>query len=539
VFRRELLPDLSDVEIDEGKLMQVAKLAEVGMSVAAVTHELRQPLAALKIALQLAGEKAGSDDEMTKDLADALEQAIRMEMLLERTRSFLSPPCGKEPTDLSAVMANAAGLLRWQLERRRRVELQIEIDEAVPAISADASMLEQMIANLLFNARDAVSQQGGGRIVALVRRSGKVIEIVVADNGPGVDPRLADKIFTPFFTTKAADSGTGLGLYIARCVAADHGAELRLMTQAELSALGKGRLTTGFCACFPLAVDTATAPPPRPQARSAEAKARRVLLVDDEPAIVKLLGKLLATDGFEVVTAASGEEALERLEGEEFSLLVTDKNLPGLSGIEVARFARNIRPFMPVLLITGYASEDSALEALSLGVSDYVVKPLDVDDFRGRLAKVMGRENARDKVRAAAGSGTGKPPVRGKPDPAVPVLVFEAEEPLRRLIADTLTGLGCRVRAFPSDAGITEPPPFQSRIARPDLLRRRKDWFVDTRDGVLGAIAIMDRSGVDKTIEAIHLGARGVMAPPFDEGSVAFDFRRAVARLLDDAGRGQ
>ena len=121
-------------------------------------------------------------------------------------------------------------------------------------------------------------------------------------------------------------------------------------------------------------------------------------------------------------------------------------------------------------------------------------------------------------------------------DVGVKVLLIESQQSIQDVISDALLGLGCEVAAFTTDeqaAAKVKDYPFQVFIARPDVLRRRKSWFMHVQ-GVLGAISIMERAGVDKTIEAIHLGARGVFAPPFDHASIAFDFRRSVSRLIQE-----
>jgi len=536
--RSDLIPDLASVEIDEDKLTQVAKLAELGMSVAAVTHEIRQPLSALKIALQMAREKTGTDKELLKDLGDALDQAIRVEGLVDRTRTFLSPPRGKKPLNLSSVVAGAISMVRWQIEGRRRVEIEPVLEPEVQVVPIDKSLVEQLVSNLLVNARDALLQQGGGRIVVRVGEGPEGVDLVVADNGPGLDPRIADKVFAPFFTTKAAGSGTGLGLYIVKKVAAEHEASVSLMAKEELDDLGMGRLSTGFRVTFPAEPRSAAITSPPPRKRSAETSkplARRALLVDDEKPILGLLSKLMGQEGYQVVAVSTGEEALNRLEAEEFSVLVTDKNLPGVSGVEVARFSRIARPFMPVLLITGYASEDSALEALAIGVSDYIVKPLDLEDFRSRLRKITGGDRSSRDTRPLKTIEKEGPDTRdGFSDDAgdgISVVLIEGDPQVRGLISDALGGIGCKVKSYADRSELSYTPEFNILIASPAELAEINDWFSPGADGVMGAIALMERGGVDKTIEAIHIGARGIIAPPFDESSVTFDFKRVISRL--------
>lgn len=608
----EILNQLFNAELGDAKLLQIAKLTEAGLSVAAVVHEMRQPISALKIALQLLREKLPPEDEPRGYLGDALAQTARLEELVDRTREFMRTSEGRAKLPLEEVVDSAVSLIRWQLERHR-IGIEVDVEESLPKILGDRNHLEQMLVNLLSNAKDAVMAGGGqGRVTVSLRRAAdKGIALVVADSGAGIEPDVAEQIFQPFFTTKPAEQGTGLGLFIVKRVAAEHGAEVELLPKAKLAELGKG-LRTGFRVLFQDRSRRETTRPTAPTELPKREGSRRALVVDDEEVILRLMSKLLDGEGFECTAVKSGESALDALERGWFDLLVTDKNLPGISGIEVARFARNAMPWMPILIVTGYASEESAREAAALGVADYVLKPIDVEDFRVRVDKVCrigrglgdarpsepppgselttvpppdpdrttqpparrqsspptntrtsappaaresGRLSAPPPLKDARSSGvtrggaaaesdeesrdSHRPPPRIRPeeiDIRVAVLLVEPDEDVRGTVGGALSSLGCEVASFSNvdEARIhATKSGFEVLVANREILAEEREWFMEVGGKrTLGAIAIMDRAGVDKAIEAIHLGARGVLSPPFEAARVVFEFKRSVARLI-------
>ncbi len=534
--KHEKTPEPSCVEIEEDKLMHVAKLAEVGMSVAAVAHEVRQPLSALKISLQMMRENAWDNEDLRKSLDDALAQSGRIEMLVERTRNFLLPSTGKKKVDMGKVVEGVMTVMEWHGNTvRRRTKMEMKIDHGCSLITADQSMLEQLVSNLVINARDATASVDQGRVMVLVSKAaeGRGVELIVADNGKGIDSEVIKKMYEPFFTTKSNFNGTGLGLYIVKRVAEDHGAVVQYLDRAQLEALDVDNLTTGFKVTFPVSASRTTAPPSPRRVSSNPGGKNRALVVDDENSVLQILGKVLEQMDFKCVLCGTGEDALVELEAGVFDLLVTDKNLPGISGIEVAQVARNLYPVMPILVITGYASEESALEALTLGVADYVLKPLDLNDFRKSVEKIMAKEGKKKEMPIAMAPPQ---PVRDpavRDDIAVNVLLIEEDDGIRDLIGDALLELGCEVAAYTDMEEALDSIgsyPYEVVIARPEDLKSQGLRFTHS-PGVLGAIALMERGGLDKTIEAIHLGARGVLAAPYDEASVAFDFRHSVTQM--------
>jgi len=303
-------------------------------------------------------------------------------------------------------------------------------------------------------------------------------------------------------------------------------------------------------------------------ARTRAVAGSRVLLIDDEDVIRRLMTRMIEGHGCECIAVPSGEEAIPLLEKQVFDLLIVDKNLPGMSGIEIAKLARRYQPGVPVLLITGYASEESALEAAAYGVTDYVMKPIDLEDFRRRMIFALTADSRRRRISSPDLGGqryvtdnprparsrrdsqpspgrlslTSRPPPPAAIGPlAVVTLLYHPGDAARKQLEAVLKPICTELHAF-ADSRLVESfarsGGFDVLVAVPRLLSDAPSWWDDVPGRPpLGAIAIMDRGGIDKAIEAIQLGARGSLHPPFEELKTRFDFRRAVTALLEEQRR--
>ena len=243
-------------------------------------------------------------------------------------------------------------------------------------------------------------------------------------------------------------------------------------------------------------------------------KKKRVLVVDDDAAVRKLLTRVVELEGYDCVAAGNGEEALALVECGGFDLLVADKNLPGMDGIELVRLCRELRPEMPALVITAYGSAGSAMAAASQGVVDYILKPIDLGTLRVRLRRALQR-----------GSGNSPPPgpsarEAGTTGSTFAALVVEPDDAVREALVAALTALGHRTAAFArdddADVHVSESG-FDLLVSRPETLRGHPGWF---SRGQRWAVVVMPSKDLDRVIAGIKLGARAVLGPPFDSQSL-------------------
>ena len=269
-------------------------------------------------------------------------------------------PLRAAPTDLVRFVREVRGLLASSLGEIST--LSLELPDATPPCEVDQAQLTTALLNLMLNARHAMP--AGGRVTVRVDatridgeqrhdgshvlRAGDYVRICVSDDGQGIPDAVLPRVFEPFFTTRDAGQGTGLGLAMVQGFMRQSGGDVRISSRP-----GEGTLVELLFPC------TAEPPPPAPVGSPPTeplAAQERVLLVDDNELVRAQAARMLSDAGFAVVTAANGPQALEMLARDpRIDLLVTDMVMPGgLSGAQLAQEARRRRPGLPVLLVTGY-----------------------------------------------------------------------------------------------------------------------------------------------------------------------------------------
>lgn len=297
-----------------------------------------------------------------------------------------------------AAELDAASLVRAVVELAartfdRRLVVTAELGARATTIVGDASQLEQVVMNLLLNARDAIA--GEGRIVVRTRdvelaasrdglAAGRYLALEVEDTGSGIDPAVRERVFEPYVTTKTMDSqkGTGLGLATVFGIAQAHGG------RAEIAATGPGGTTMRVL--FPAVEADAAAARATPRDGTIVAGSGTVLVVDDEPLVLKATATTLGELGYEVVTAPDGVDAVElfRAAPGRFCAVLLDLSMPRMGGRETYLALRALRGDVPVILTTGYAFNEEAQKILDLGVRAFLAKPFDPAQLSQTLAQV-------------------------------------------------------------------------------------------------------------------------------------------------------
>jgi two-component system cell cycle sensor histidine kinase/response regulator CckA len=266
-----------------------------------------------------------------------------------------------------------------------RIELELDLQEPARRIRVDPSQWDQVLLNLVVNARDAM--QGVGRLrIATGRRlvldslalpAGRYAMVEVTDNGPGIPPETLPRIFEPFFTTKLDQGGTGLGLATVQGIIGQLGGQMEVESQP-----GQGSTFRILLPRHDGPLDLPEPPRPAPIA----VPVGPIMLVDDEPSLLRIATLCLQQAGFEVVQALDGEEALEQLEdGLRPCLIASDVAMPGMDGLALARAARKLLPDVPILLLSGYAAAvvDSDLAAEGFR---FLAKPYTPDALKMAVA---------------------------------------------------------------------------------------------------------------------------------------------------------
>jgi two-component system cell cycle sensor histidine kinase/response regulator CckA len=381
-----------------------ARLQSVGALAGGIAHDFNNLLTAIGGSAEaaLAREPEGP---AAAELRQIMESAGRGAALVKQLLAFARQQAmNPRVVELNAAVSAMATLLRRLLGSR--VRLGLDLEEPGRRVRIDPSQLDQVIMNLALNARDAMPEGGQLRIAtrhAVVLQPervgqeelppGRYAVLEVSDSGAGIPPEVLPRIFDPFFTTKREQGGTGLGLATVHGIVRQSGGFI-----AAESWVGSG---TSFRIWLPRhdgpaapAPPTGLAAPPAPVPRT-EPAGRPVLLVEDEPPLLRLAERALRRAGFEVMTACSAEEALELLEGgaPRPMALVSDVVMPGLDGLALAARLRERDPDLPVLLVSGYAEaalgRDLAAERLRL-----LPKPYGLADLVAELRAILPAERA-------------------------------------------------------------------------------------------------------------------------------------------------
>ena len=362
---RRVLAEAHQRERAEEQLRQAQKMETIGQLTGGVAHDFNNLLMVVLGNLQLLGRHFAGDAKATRLIDGAVQGAQRGASLTQRLLAFA------RRQDLQVVPVNLRGLIRdmedlLQRSVGSRIAIELDVPERLPQVLADANQVELALLNLTVNARDAMPE--GGKIRIELKEveqpseqdslaPGRYVVLSVIDHGQGMDSATLQKAIEPFFSTKELGKGTGLGLSMVHGLALQMNGRLRLT-----SAPGKGTtadlwipVSTAELAEREETISAAHRPNP--------SGPKRILLVDDDVLIAMSSADMLTDLGHDVVETHSAKEALKLIDGgETFDLLITDYSMPGMTGMELAKAARDRVPGLPILLASGYADLPSGVE---------------------------------------------------------------------------------------------------------------------------------------------------------------------------------
>jgi signal transduction histidine kinase/CheY-like chemotaxis protein len=341
-----VMRDITERRADETRFVQSARLEVVGRLAGVVAHDLNNTLTALMGHLSLL--RGQDKDEARGKRIGQMETIVLGAAHLSR-RLLSASRGGSEtasPVYLGETVASAVELASTMMPSQ--VKIVLENAEGLPPIHGRRVELEQLLVNLLLNSRDAMGAEGGTIRVSAqpIRAEPGWIRLSVEDTGPGIPHTLEDRIWEPFFTTKPAGRGTGLGLSAVSQVARTHGARLR--TAEPLHGTG-----ARFEVDLPI-YDTAVAMRTRGGVEGLPA-----VVVEDDPVILELVVHLLRQEGLLARGYGSAEAVQEDPDSMNAVLLVTDVALPGRSGLDLARDMSRGNPSLGVVVVSGWIPEDS------------------------------------------------------------------------------------------------------------------------------------------------------------------------------------
>jgi two-component system NtrC family sensor kinase len=373
-----------DLRRTQEQLLQSEKMSAVGQLIAGVAHELNNPLTAILGYAQLL-EGAGLDSLSADYVRKLFKQAQRTHRVVQNLLSFARQrKPQKQEVDLRKVLEESLTLREYDL-RVNNISVERDIPEDVPSVVGDPHQLEQVFLNIINNALDAmVENNGKGELRVRMFKQDNSVCVEFDDNGPGIkDP---NRIFDPFYTTKSVGKGTGLGLSICYGIVKEHGGEIVARNRDEGGATIAVRLLAGEKPALP---ETAT------PARRESLLTGRILLVEDEEAVMEFERDVLVGSGAEVTTSMSVEDTQERLRNATFDVIVMNGRMPGgCSAREMYEWIGQNRPGLEKGLLLTFSSVIDGETRTFLqehGVPS-LAKPFEVADLISQVRALSQRE---------------------------------------------------------------------------------------------------------------------------------------------------
>ncbi|MBF0286509.1 MAG: response regulator [SAR324 cluster bacterium] len=377
----------------EKQLRQAQKMEAIGTLAGGIAHDFNNLLFAMLGYITMASSELPEDSPMREDLEEAALAGRRAKSLIQQILTFSRQQETKhEPVEVVPIIKEALKLLRASIPAT--IEMSAVIASEKMVIAADPTQMHQVVVSLCANAFQAMGENGGQLEVQLKKTEltplfasrhaidpGGYVKLTVRDTGPGIDPAIQERIFDPFFTTKEVGEGIGMGLAVVHGIVQDHGGIITVDSQ-----LGKG---SAFDVFFPMIIDELNA---EEETEAAYAHSGgRILVVDDEPMLVRMEQHILERKGYDVVTATDPNRALElfRTEPEQFSLVITDQTMTGMTGTELAKELRTIQKDIPILLLTGYRLMLDEQQIADAGIREVVLKPIESKQFSQIVARVL------------------------------------------------------------------------------------------------------------------------------------------------------
>jgi CheY-like chemotaxis protein len=294
--------------------------------------------------------------------------------------------------DVAAAIDDVSRMLRAAIPSH--IDVDTDIEPGLAPVTADPVQLQQIIINLLVNARDAID--GPGRIqVGLARGTqptacaacgerlpGEHVVLSVRDSGHGIPAEVQERMFEMYFTTREPGKGTGIGLWLINNLIHDYRGHVTVTSQP-----GQGSC---FQVHLPVAVPGNAAAVPQPEQAPVSTTPKRIMVVDDEVSVANFVGEVLRDAGYDVLVFNESPSALRHLRDHlgEVELVITDQNMPLMNGQELAEQAKAMDPGLPVVLITGFTTSHQAQHWQRLGLDGFLAKPFRIDQLRELVASL-------------------------------------------------------------------------------------------------------------------------------------------------------
>jgi signal transduction histidine kinase len=387
-----IVRDITERKRLEEQLRQAQKMEAIGALAGGVAHDFNNILAPIIGYTEMTIDAFPDNQQLCRNLNKVLNSAQRARDLVNQILTF-SRKAGKSlrPIRLRPIIKEALKLMRATIPTT--IDIQQDIADT-GSIMADLTQIHQIVVNLCTNAYHAMWEAGGILRVELTETEiepepapihplaapGRYVRLTIGDTGGGIDPVILQNIFEPYFTTKEAEKGTGLGLAVVDGIVRYHGGFITVDNHP-----GEG---CAFHVFFPLVTARSPSAETKTNTRhSPPTGTERLMLVDDEPPVLEMLRQMLEGLGYTVVVRDNSPDALALFASQPgaFDLVLTDMTMPTMTGDRLAREIKAIRPDIPVILCTGYSDKIDDRKVDQSAFSAFLMKPMS----RGELAAAV------------------------------------------------------------------------------------------------------------------------------------------------------
>ncbi len=374
------------------QLQQAARMEAIGQVAGGIAHDFNNILASIigYAELVLNARQRLNEDQVNNYLDEVVTAGHRARDLISQMLTFTRAQRGEtEAADITRTISDVSRMLHAAIPKT--ITIRTDFTENLPPVLVDPIQIQQIIINLLVNARDAIS--GNGHIDIRVAESnggarcqtcGDEIDaggvcITVADSGHGIEPALLDKVFEMYFTTRAPDQGTGFGLWMINNLVHEHHGHLTVESTVDVGTTFNIFLPPADA--IPSSVEFPNVQVPK--------MSGRIVVVDDEVSVANFIGEVLRDKGYPTVVFTESPQALEYLKEnlDKVALLLTDGSMPSISGLELVEQIKTLRSDLPVIYITAYTQSTDSETLTRLGVNTYLQKPFSIEAMLEAVAE--------------------------------------------------------------------------------------------------------------------------------------------------------
>jgi len=399
-YIQTIFRDISKEKKEEENIRNIQKMEALGTLSGGIAHDINNILSPIIGFAQIAILENEDKNRQNECINEILKAAERAKELIARILTFSrNGDTEKKPCRIQNIVREVLRLISSSIPDN--IKLENEIDQNCGHILCDPIQIYQIIINLCTNAIYAMKDQGGILRICLVSKGSKDIKIelddiipfddyiclIVSDTGTGMSKTILSRIYEPYFTTKPKGEGTGLGLSVVSGIVKDHGGDIYVRTYPDEG--------TYFRICFPI-VESLSENIKNPKSRIKQrSENRKVLVVDDETQITFMLKYMLEELGLSSEIFNCPATALEafRSDPDKYCLVITDQNMPQITGSELSIKILEIKPDIPIILNTGYSPVVSKKEALKMGIKEFMMKPITISDLSIIIERAMKNNN--------------------------------------------------------------------------------------------------------------------------------------------------